>query len=85
MVRKTMVVQRRGREFVIEDLPVNKLKIRLNDQMLNLDQPIKVTHAGQTLYEGKVPRTIATVATTVGRTRRSPRDLLRGGGGGEEG
>ena len=39
--------------------------IRLNDQMLNLDKPIKVVHGETTLFKGRVQRTIKMLATTM--------------------
>ncbi len=44
---------------------VTKLLIRLDDRMLDLDKPVKVTHKGKVLFEGVVPRTAATLAKTL--------------------
>lgn len=47
---------------------VSKLVIRLDDRLLDLDQPVKVTFGGKVLHEGVVPRTAATqIKTLVGR------------------
>ena len=44
---------------------VTKLLIRLDDRMLDLDKPVKVSHKGKVLFEGVVPRTAATLAKTL--------------------
>ena len=44
---------------------VTKLLIRLDDRMLDLDEPVKVTLKGKVLFEGVVPRTAATLAKTL--------------------
>jgi len=47
---------------------VKKLLIRLDDRMVVLDKPVKVTLQGKVLFEGVAPRTIGTqVKTLVGR------------------
>lgn len=44
---------------------VKKLLVRLDDRMLDLDKPVKVTHKGKVLFEGIAPRTAATLAKTL--------------------
>lgn len=44
---------------------VTKLLIRLDDRLLDLDQPVKVTHGGKVLFEGLAPRTVAALAKTL--------------------
>jgi predicted peptidase len=44
---------------------VQKLVIRFNDQMINFDQPVKITCAGQELFSGELPRTIGTMVKTL--------------------
>lgn len=44
---------------------VKKLLIRLDDRMVDLDKPVKVTHLGKTLFEGIAPRTAGTLAKTL--------------------
>jgi hypothetical protein len=47
---------------------VAKLLIRLDDRLLDLDKPVKVTYHGKVLHEGVVPRTVATqIKTLAGR------------------
>ena len=47
---------------------VTKLLIRLDDRMMDLDKPVKVTHAGKELYSGTPVRTLNTmIQTLVGR------------------
>ena len=44
---------------------VKTLLIRLDDRMLDLDKPVKVTLAGKTLFEGKAPRSASTLKKTL--------------------
>ena len=54
-----------GNEIKILRCDYSRLRIRLNDEMLDLDQPVKVTFNGKTLYEGKLKRTLANMAQTL--------------------
>jgi hypothetical protein len=44
---------------------VEKLIVRLDDRMMDLDHPVKITHNGATLFEGIVPRKIGTLLQTL--------------------
>ena len=47
---------------------VNKLLVRLDDRMVDLEKPVKVTYGGKELFVGQAPRTIGElVRTLVGR------------------
>ena len=48
-----------------------KILVRLNDRLANLDKAISVTANGKQVYNGKVNRTIATLARTL-LTRHDP-------------
>lgn len=77
----------RGRAEVVANLDrqnidvkvqdVDRLTIRLNDQMLNLDQPIVVASQGKQLFRGKVERTIRTIAKTL-YDRGDPKSVFSG-------
>ena len=54
-----------GNEVKILRSDYARLRIRLNDEMLNLNQPVKVTFNGKVLYEGKLKRTLANLAQTL--------------------
>ena len=43
----------------------DQLRIYLNDEMVNLDQPVSVVYRGRTLYKGKPRRTMANMARTL--------------------
>lgn len=42
-----------------------KLRIYLNDEMVDLDQPVKVVYQGKVLFEGMLKRTLANMARTL--------------------
>jgi len=44
---------------------VTKLLIRLDNRMLDLEKPVKVTHKGRVLFEGVAPRTAGTLVKTL--------------------
>jgi poly(3-hydroxybutyrate) depolymerase len=44
---------------------VEKLIVRLDDRMMDLDHPVKITRDSATLFEGIVPRTIGTLLKTL--------------------
>lgn len=52
-------------ELVIEQSYTNIFTILLNDEMLNLDQPITIKKNNTVLYEGIVTRTAATINHTL--------------------
>ena len=55
-----------GQEIVLSDVnAVGTIHIRLNDAMLDLDRPVRVVRGEELLFEGKVPRTIETLAKTL--------------------
>lgn len=41
------------------------LSVRLNDSMLNLDEPVRITSSGRVMHEGVVSRSIATLHKTL--------------------
>ncbi len=60
------VVSRDGQVFTIEKTEkLKKLRIRLNDEMIDLDQPIVVKMGDQELFKGKVNRNIATIVQSL--------------------
>ncbi len=55
-----------GQEIRIEKAEgVKTLLVRLDDRLLDLDRPVKITAQGKTLFEGTVPRTIANLEKTL--------------------
>ena len=65
--RSLVVATRQGQQIDIESSDVDRLIIRLNDEMLDLDQPVTISSGQTTRFAGRVPRTIARLAETVGR------------------
>jgi hypothetical protein len=56
---------RDGQSIDLSSSDVNQVVVRLCDDMLDLDQPIRVTSGEGVLFEGQVERTIATLAKTL--------------------
>jgi hypothetical protein len=60
------VTARYGEQQVtVEATGVSRLKVRLSDAMLDLDQPVSVVSGGASLFEGNAERTISTLYTTT--------------------
>jgi poly(3-hydroxybutyrate) depolymerase len=60
-----MVAEVQGQTVKLEASGVNALSVRFSDGMLDLDQPVTISAGSKTLFSGTVPRTIATLATTL--------------------
>jgi len=60
-----------GQVITIEAPATGSLTLRLSDDLLNLDQPVRVLAAGKTVFNGKVPRSFAAIAQSL-REREDP-------------
>ena len=66
---------RKGDRITIDSNDVERLLVRLDDAMVDLDQPVQVVAGEKTVFGGKVPRTIATLAKTLAE-RGDPRGMF---------
>lgn len=68
---RALVVARRdaGSVLIEQAEGVDRLRIRWNDRMADLDEPVVVKWRGQPVFEGKVSRTLANLAATLGSRR----------------
>ena len=55
----------KGQEFTLQTGAIGQLMIRLNDQMLNLDEGVAVNANGKEVFRGRVSRSIAVLAKTL--------------------
>jgi poly(3-hydroxybutyrate) depolymerase len=70
---QTVIARRQGQTIEITSAEnVGKLLVHLDDRMANLDQPVKVVHAGKELFAGLAPRTAAVMLRTLA-SRGDPR------------
>jgi hypothetical protein len=71
-----VVAVRDGQTITIEEASgVEELTVLLDDDMLDLDRPIKVVVDGKTAFEGVAPRTLGTAARTLAE-RGDPRAIF---------
>lgn len=63
--RTEIVATRQGQRFHLQSEDITKITIRLNDDWVDLDEPITVTAGGKKLFEGKVHRTIGMLARSL--------------------
>ncbi|HWB12193.1 MAG TPA: sugar-binding protein [Pirellulales bacterium] len=63
--RAEVVADRMGQQIEVLASGVERLVILVNDSMLDLDQPVTVASRGQPLFIGRIPRTIADLATSL--------------------
>ncbi len=73
--RATVIASYEDQTIQIEQSDVKVLKIRLNDEMVDLDQPIKVVFGEKVLFSGKVERTIETMAAAL-QERQDPASVF---------
>lgn len=63
--RALVIASRDGQRIEIETNDLNEVIIRFDDSMVDMDQPILVRSDGETRFEGRVSRTIRTLAKTL--------------------
>ena len=63
--RPLVTVEREGQEITVEHSDLNRLTVRLCDEMLDLDQPVEITWKGEKLARQSPVRTIGTLAKTL--------------------
>ncbi len=54
-----------GQQIDVKTNDVTKLCVRLDDRMLDLDQTVTIMAGNKEVFQGTVPRTIATIAETL--------------------
>lgn len=54
-----------GQQIAIEATDVPQLRVRLTDDLVDLDQPVEVTVNGKSQFSGSVPRTVSVIAKTL--------------------
>ncbi len=67
-----IIATRSGQTFEIESEDVSSVTLLLNDDMVDLDQPVIVKSGGKTVFEGKAPRTIASLQQSLERRSTAP-------------
>jgi transglutaminase-like putative cysteine protease len=73
--RSTLVASRTGQTIRIESSSIKRLTIRLDDTMLNLDQPVRIEAGTLKLHEAVVPRTLIALVNTL-QERGDPRGVF---------
>ena len=63
--RPLVTVERDGQEIDVEQSDLNRLTVRLCDEMLDLDEPVEITWKGEKLATESPTRTIGTLAKTL--------------------
>ena len=63
--RQKIVAERAGQTVTLSSTNVHTVTVRFSDTMLDLDQPVVIRTAETTLHEGRLPRTVATLARTL--------------------
>lgn len=61
-----VIAERKGQTIdIVSAEGFTKLLVRLDDRMVDLDRPVKVTHKGEVLFEGLAKRSAAVIAKTL--------------------
>ena len=65
--RSQVIATRKQQTIDVETGDVDRLVIRLNDEMLDLDQVVTISFQQKPLFQGRLQRTIGKLAETIGR------------------
>jgi predicted esterase len=63
--RTTVIAILDGQSIDLQSPEVKRISVRLNDEMLDLDKPVKITSGGKLLFEGNVNRSVAILDKTL--------------------
>ena len=63
--RPLVTVERDGQQIAVKQSDIDRLTVRLCDEMLDLDQPVEISWQGEKLPSQNPKRTIATLAKTL--------------------
>ena len=66
---------RDGQTITIESGDAGRVTVRLDDEMVNLDEPVKIIANGEVVFEDKVARTAQTLLKTL-HERGDPRGIF---------
>jgi predicted esterase len=63
--RALIVASRDGQTIDLQSTEADRIRILLNDTLIDFDKPVKVTSGGKTLFEGRIERTIAAISKSL--------------------
>ena len=72
-----IVAERTGQSIDVTSAQVDRVRVLLNDEIVDLDQPVVITSAGKPIASTVVRRTIGTLARTL-TERGEPRSIYSG-------
>jgi poly(3-hydroxybutyrate) depolymerase len=75
--RAELVATREGQTITVSGADTKRVTVLLNDEMLDLDQPVTIRSGSKPLYRGAVLRTIGGIARTL-EARGDPRLVFSG-------
>ena len=76
VAHSVVLVSRKGQEIeILEAQGVQTLVLRLDDSMLDLDKPVRVSQGGEVLYEGQPQRLRKVLAKTLAE-RGDPKGMF---------
>ena len=63
--RALIVANRDGQTIDLQSTEADRVRILLNDTLIDFDRPIKVTSEGKTLFEGRIERSLAAISKSL--------------------
>ncbi|MDP6447494.1 MAG: dienelactone hydrolase family protein, partial [Pirellulaceae bacterium] len=63
--RSLIIADRKAQTISLESEQIKQVKVRLHDDLIDLDKPIVIKTRDQVVFEGKPQRTIAVIATSL--------------------
>ena len=63
--RALIVADRDGQTIDLQSTEVDRVRILLNDSLIDFEKPVKVMSGDKVLYEGRIERSIASIAKSL--------------------
>lgn len=73
--RPEVIASRSGQQIDIAPKGIRRVTVRLKDELVDLDQPVKITSGEKVLFNGPVKRTIGALAKTLAE-RADPQGMF---------
>ena len=74
--RSEVIATLNGQTIDVSSKDINRVTVRLNDAMLDLEKSVTITSGGKTLFTGRVKRTAGVLAKTLAE-RGDPKGMFR--------
>jgi pSer/pThr/pTyr-binding forkhead associated (FHA) protein len=63
--RALIVANREGQTIDLQSTEADRIRILLNETLIDFDKPVKVMSGGKILFEGRIERTVASISKSL--------------------